>query len=257
MGVFEGLNKMGAGLQALWSWSKAKTIQGIDKAAQNNPMMRIYLDTPIGHSIEKEVEKAYSAACYKTIRNLVVGQWSEKLSRGLGKLIGQASARVMDFTKLNYHLVKGKITLIEYLNEATKRTLCGAAAVIDKGWAFIVPVVKNGLKAGLGFIGLDLATAEKAAQAISIGLSFVKGKVVNFIRDSKTVELAQKVVRVVAEGAKTVIKGATTVCQKVAKTMDKVATVAKTTMNGLWEGAKSFCGTVTDKVSSFWEKVWS
>lgn len=261
MGLFEGLNQMGAGLQILWSWSKAKMIQGVDLVAQKNPMMRIYLDTPVGHPIEKEVEKAYSAACYKKIRSTAIGQWSDKLSIGLGKMIGQTSARILDFTKLNYQLATGKILLVPYLDEVTKRTLCGAAAVIDKGWAFIAPVVKNGLKGALGYVGLDLETAEKVSQAVSIGIAFTKSKVVDFMRDSKTIEVTQKAVRLVAEGVKTVVKKAKTVCQKVVKTVESVATVVKTTVGNLWEGAKNLLDsakeTIAEGVRSFAKKLWS
>lgn len=257
MSLFSGLNKLGVGLQTLWAWSKAKVIEGVDNVARKNPMVRIFLDTPIGHPIEQEVEKAYSTACYKKIRSTAIGQWSEKLSRGLGKMIGQTSARILDLTKLNYLLTTGKITLTRYLDEMTKRTLCGAAAIIDKGWAVISPFVKNGLKGLLGFMGMDFLTAEYISQAVNIGITLAKDKIVAFVRSSKTIVVAQKVVCFIAEGVKDTVEGAKAEYKKVVKAVKKVATAAKTKVINLYNGAKRVLGSMADTVGDVVEKLFS
>ena len=112
-----GLTQIGVGLKILGSWIKTEAIEGADRIARDNPMVRVFLDSPIGSDIEKEVEKAYSTAWYKKIKSTSIGKLPDEVIIPLGKLIGQGTARVLDMTKLNYQLAKGWITAIQYRNE--------------------------------------------------------------------------------------------------------------------------------------------
>lgn len=249
MSVINGLTQIGVGLKAIGSWVKTKTIEGADKIARDNPMVRVFLDSPIGSNIEKEVEKAYSTAWYKKIKETFIGRkLPDEVTVALGKLIGQGSARVLDMTKLNYQLAKGWITTIQYRNELTKRTLCGISTMIDKGWIVTRPLLKKGLHGVLAVIGVPENLAEKAASVCSHALGLVKDKVAEFFRSEKVVEVAQNMVNTISEGIIKVVnagkKIGAKIREKTTEVLTSIATTAKETVNALYEGAKTTLRTV-------------
>lgn len=250
MNAMNGLSQIGVGLKILGSWIKTETIEGADKIAKNNPMVRVFLDSPIGSDIEKEVEKAYAAAWYKKIKDTFIGRLPDAMTVSLGKLIGQGTTRVLDITKLNYQLAKGWITAIQYRNELTKRTLCGIATVIDKGWLVVRPIVKKGLKGVLEYIGIPEGAAKKAARCCTLALGLAKKEIAKFLRSEKVIEVTQNIVNTVSEGVVKVVEAGKKVNKKTTELITNIATATGKTVKTLYEGAKTTLKKGYDTVKS-------
>lgn len=239
MNTINGLNQIGIGLKILGSWIKTEAIEGADKIARNNPMVRVFLDSPIGSDIEKEVEKAYATAWYKKIKDTFIGRLPDEVIIPLGKLIGQGTARILDMTKLNYQLAKGWITTIQYRNELTKRTLCGVATVIDKGWLIVRPIVKKGLKGVLEYIGVPEEVAKKAARHCTLALGLAKKEIAKFLRSEKVIEVTQNIVNTISEGVVKVVETGKRVSEKTTEVITNIASTAGKTVKALYEDAKT------------------
>lgn len=252
-----GLTQIGIGLKALGSWIKTEIIEGADKTARNNPMIRVFLDSPIGSDIEKEVEKAYSAAWYKKIKGTFMGKLSDTTAISLGKLIGQGTARVLDMTKLNYQLAKGWITAIQYRNELTKRTLCGVATVIDKGWLVVRPIVKKGVKGVLEYIGMPEVAAKKATKYCTLALGLAKKEVAEFLRSKKVIEVTQNIVNTVSEGVIKVVEAGEKVSEKIAEVITNLATSTGKTAKEFIKGTKEFYKGSKTTLKKVWHKLFA
>lgn len=261
MSAINGLIKIGVGVKTLNSWIKTKAIEGADKIARNNPMVRIFLDSPIGSNIEKEVEKAYSTSRYKKIKSTIIGKLPDSVSVSLGKLIGQGTARVLDMVKLNYQLAKGWINSIQYRSELTKRTLCGISTILDKGWTVVRPFIQKGLQGILQHIGVTDEFAHKAATACSHALGLVKKEVSEFIKSDKVIEVTQNIVNAVSEGIVLVKEAGKAIVKKTTEVITTIATAAKKGVQALYEGAKTTLkagyDTIKSKVTGWWKKVTS
>lgn len=259
MNTINGLNQIGIGLKILGSWIKTEAIEGADKIARNNPMIRVFLDSPIGSNIEKEVEKAYSAAWYKKIKSTIIGKLPDKVIVSLGKLIGQGTARVLDMTKLNYQLAKGWITITQYKSELTKRTLCGVATVIDKGWLIVRPLVKKGLKEVLGYIGVPEEAAKKAANCCTLALGLAKKEIAKFLRSERRIEVTQNIVNTISEGVVKVVEAGKKVSEKTTEVIRNIANAAGKTVKALYEDAKTTLkreyDTIKSKVKSWFKRM--
>lgn len=255
MNAINGLIKIGVGVKTLNSWIKTKAIEGADNIARNNPMVRIFLDSPIGSNIEKEVEKAYSTSWYKKIKSTIIGKLPDSVSVSLGKLIGQGTARVLDMTKLNYQLAKGWISAIQYRNELTKRTLCGTSTIINRGWALVRPFIQKGLQGILQYIGVPEGFAHKAATACSHALGLVKKEVSEFIKSDKVIEVTQNIVNAVSEGIVLVKEAGKAIVKKTTEVITTIATAAGKTVTALYEGAKSVGKKMYDSAKGFFKRL--
>jgi len=261
MSRLSGSTQIETGIKMLWSLAKIKFIEAIDNKKSNNPLLRVFFDSDLGSPVEKAVEQAYSMSTYEAIKDKLPN-WNiaDKAAKSLGGILGKLSAKVLDVAKLNYKYFKGQITSTQYTYEITKRTLCTAAAVIDKSWDWIGDKVKGGTIGILNSLGVPIETAEFITDSVGAIFNVVKEPFLNFIKSEKTAKFVAEGVQKVIGGIKKVINSAKEkippIVEKIADSIGigvkKVVEVAKNTTSIIAKKAKEVGNWVWNKIKSIW-----
>lgn len=259
-----GTTQIENGLKMIWSIAKINCVQAIDKSKTNNPLLRIYFDSDLGSPVEKSVEQAYAITLFEVIKeNLPDWKIANKAAKVLGNALGKIAAKALDVAKLNYKYFKNQINIDQYTYEATKRTLCTVATLIDNSWDFIGNTIKGGTISILTYLGVDYNTAQNITEKASTVLNVIKPYVIAGIKSKKVVSLVAEGVKKVAAGVKKVVSVVsknteripsvvTTIAQAIEKPVEKVISFAKETTKTIVDNSRKAGNWLLNKIKSIW-----
>lgn len=256
MGSFFDKIRLGSSLSSLrraLSWFHNATV---DVAKETNPLLRMYYDSDLGSPIEGEVEKAFAAASYDTLKKYVPN-WKPALNlcKSIGNWIAHKKVQALDVSKVVHHISTDRISTDQAYHELAKRTTTGLFAVgkVACRAAHVIGVLSSKIS--------DTLLPEDINDLIKKGFDLVAGESLRKVRNKIfSKENKERVTHLVEQGFKVAHTATKKIINNVDKALDKtqvfvekvakkvgeelkpfknkVVSTAKTVGNAVKEGAK-------------------
>lgn len=222
----------------------------VEKRKNDNPLFRMFLDTPLGDELEKKTEEVLAASYYSAIHDKIGDLGG--LSKHIGTIIAHNTCVALDRAKLMYQYSKGMISEKKYYYEKSKRSISNAVSFIRMTNSITKPLVKVAAFKVFGKIPLVYVTASKAADYISKGVE----KVANQI-SKNTDKIANKVANTSLAIKEVLIPHRVNVLERVQTLAVSSIQNAKTAMKTLSTAATETFEKVCTKIGAACETVKS
>lgn len=247
----------------------------VEKKQSENPLFRMFLDTPLGDELEKKTEEVLAASYYSAIHEKIGDLGG--LSKHIGTIIAHTTCVALDRAKLMYQYSKGMISERKYYYEKSKRSISNAVSFIRMTNSITKPLVRVAAYKVLGKGSLVYVVASKAADYLNKGVEKVSSlisknadKIADKLTDTSlaaknvlsphrinVLDRVQKVAVSSIQNAKSALKTLSTtatttfekVCNKIGVACETVKSSLHKAGTALKEGGK--------KITNFFKKIFS